>query len=180
MMNTRSIKLLTVMMLMILSTVSCITTNPGYSPQFSDHFSNAEYVDNYLIFDKGDTITIPEIIEWNKKYSFTDDQGNKLTVKRITYTDIVFQIKTANRTIKGNGVLPPTFYNDFGFTEIDDHRLHFVTYVSEESSEKCIWKIRIGHDENDPEETLYAYIALALNCDPVKFPGSEKLLKVQK
>jgi hypothetical protein len=178
-MDTRTSSLLLGVILAITTITSCITTNPGYSPQFSDHFSDAEYAGNYLIFDKEDTITIPEIIELNKKYTFSDDAGNKLTVKRITYTDIVFQIKGAERTIKGSGVLPPTFYNDFGFTEIDDRRLHFVTYVSEESSEKCIWKIRIGHDENDPEETLYAYITLALNCDPEKVPGSEKLLRVQ-
>ncbi len=178
-MDTRTCGILFGVMMVHTTITSCITTNPGYSPQFSDHFSDAEYAGNYLIFDQQDTITIPEIIELNKKYTFSDDTGIKLTVKRVTYTDIVFQIKGAERTIKGSGVLPPTFYNDFGFTEIDDRKLHFVTYVSEESSEKCIWKIRIGHDENDPDETLYAYITLAMDCDPEKVEGSEKLLRAQ-
>ena len=179
-MKSRTCILLPGMILVFTAISSCITTNPGYSPQFSDHFADAEYVGNYLISDKQDTITILEIITLNKKYVFSDGMGNKLSVKRISYTDIVFQIKGGDRTIKGSGVLPPTFYNDFGFTEIEDHKLHFVTYVSEDCTEKCIWKIRIGHDENDPAETLYAYITLALNCVPDKIPGAEKLLRVQE
>lgn len=160
----------------------------NYSEDFKKHFEENGSIlkgDSVLFPNDADAdvpyALIPTLISKNKKTTFQNDQGEKITITQVNYTDIEFTIQSKTQKYTGKATLLHNFYFDVKFADFSDGKYIIFPYYVTESTNPCLDYIGLGNQniQKDKSEQVYACIRLLGDtCKNELMEMAEQKLKI--
>lgn len=127
-------------------------------------------------------ILIPTVLTKNKPYCFSNQNGLEITLKRINYTTIIFELKQTKIIDEGIATLRPEFY--LGAESVGTKNDEFwVTYYDIcKSKENLLKAIKIGNQSlsDDSIREVYAFVDINQNDRNNKIVDNGELWKLKR
>jgi len=179
-----------ILIITIVTLVSCENkkenTQTDYSNDFYETITNSgiELRNDSLIFpiESGieEPILIPTFLTLENEYDFLSENGLKLKLKRINFTDIEYNLQGEELIESGIASLRPTFYLGAESVGTSEGEFWVTDYVVENS--KNINTIKIGNEGLTDEfvREVYIYVIPNSDCKYRKLIEIEELWKLKK
>ena len=163
--------------------VTCAQVNDKeYSEEFYDTFKEGpiQIIKDSLIFSPYDEVVlIPTKLDLNRVYIFKNSLGLELSIKRIHYTDIEYNILIEGLDLRGMASLSPTFH--LGAESIGTKEGEFsIDEYSNKTKTSCLVSIGVGDESLTRVSKTYAYIKLSEACKFNYLTQSECFFRLQK